>query len=307
MYYSDTATACPVEKAVLHTLYYFELFSWPLTAREVWLFSQKAATYDVLAAGLAALVEQGAVFQCEEFYLTRRETGWIARRREYEARADRFLPLAHRMAAFIGAFPFVRGVFVSGSLSKHSMAPDGDIDFFIITEPGRLWLSRTLMVLFKKIILFNSHKYFCINYFVDKEHLTIEEKNIFTATEIVTMLPMYGQEACGAFMHANRWARALLPNFPARNMASVPSTAHPGLLKRALEWGWGGWLGRWTDRQAMRLTLAFWRRKFRHLGPEIFDSALKSRPYLSKHHPQHFQQKVLKAYEARMGDANAKL
>lgn len=303
MHHSDTATACPVEKAVLHTLYYFELFSWPLTAREVWLFSQKAAPFEVLAAGLAGLVEQGAVFQSEGYYQTRQEPHWVKRRLDYEARADRFLPLAHRMAAFIGAFPFVRSVFVSGSLSKHSMAPDGDIDFFIITEPGRLWLSRTLMVLFKKIFLFNSHKYFCINYFVDTEHLIIAEKNIFTATEIVTMLPMYGRERCEAFLQANRWARTLLPNFPIRNTATVPPAAQPGLLKRALEWGLGGRLGRWMDRLAMRLTLAFWRRKFRHLGPGVFDTALKSRPYLSKHHPQHFQQKVLKAYEARIAGA----
>ena len=26
------------------------------------------------------------------------------------------------------------------------MAEDGDIDYFVITEPGRLWIARTLLI-----------------------------------------------------------------------------------------------------------------------------------------------------------------
>ena len=37
-------------------------------------------------------------------------------------------------------------------------------------------------------------KNFCINYFVDSENLEIQEKNIFTATELVTLLPTFGRE-----------------------------------------------------------------------------------------------------------------
>lgn len=292
-----------MEQAVLHALFYFELFSWPLTEQEVWHFTRQQTNQTNIGEQLSLWVKRGVVFQFGPYYQTQNDPLWVQRRLEYESRADRFLPIAHRMANFIGAFPFVRAVFVSGSLSKHSMPPDGDIDFFIVTAPGRLWLSRTLMVLFKKIWLFNSHKYFCINYFIDTEHLSIAEKNIFTATEIATMLPLYGREGCQAFGAANAWAWAELPNFLPRPLTSVALQPR-NRFKKMLEWMFGGQLGAWLDQHAMRLTLVFWRRKFKHFGPEAFDTSLKSRPYVSKHHPQHFQDKILTAYKKRIEQFN---
>ena len=85
-------------------------------------------------------------------------------------------------------FPFVRGVFLSGSISKGFMSESDDIDYFIITAPGRLWLTRTLLILFKKIFLFNSFRNFCLNYFIDSENLYIPEHNRYTATEIVFLI-----------------------------------------------------------------------------------------------------------------------
>ena len=91
----------------------------------------------------------------------------------------------------IKRFPFVRAVFLSGELSKNISSDDGDIDFMIVTEKNRLWICRTLLTFFKKIFLFNQKKYLCINYFVDEEHLHLPKKNIFTATEIAHVKPLF--------------------------------------------------------------------------------------------------------------------
>ena len=80
------------------------------------------------------------------------------------------------MTKFISKFPYVRAILLSGSISKGYMDKDSDVDYFIITQPNRLWVTRLLLMLFKKIFLFNSRKVFCINYFVDSEKLEIEEK-----------------------------------------------------------------------------------------------------------------------------------
>jgi hypothetical protein len=204
------------------------------------------------------------------------------------------------MARFIGAFPYIRGVFISGSLSKHCMSADSDIDFFIVTEPGRLWLARTLLVFFKKIFLFNSHKYFCVNYFVDAAHLEIEEKNLFTATETVTLLPMYGREQYESFVLANTWAHDFLPHSPQRPNDGTPPQRR-GFFKKTAEYLFNGWLGGWLDEQAMRLTVGHWRRKFRHFDDDTFDGAFKSRRHVSKHHPLYFQRSVLEQFERRLG------
>ncbi len=298
---------CPAERALLHTLLYFEIFSYPLTAEEAFHYcGEPCVSAQEVGEKLKSLVNQGHVFQFDDFFQTKNDAAWVLARAACNRRADQFMPIAHRRAKLISNFPFVRAVCVSGSLSKHSMRADGDIDFFVITAPGRLWLARTLLVLFKKLFLFNSHKYFCVNYFIDTDHLEIEEKNLFTATESVTLLPMYGQAVFEAFREANTWAWERYPNFPKRSTFDIPDHA-PGWLKRVLEAMLSGQLGTWLDAKAMRLTLGYWKKKFKHFDKDTFGIALKSRRYVSKHHPLHFQKKVLEAYEALVRERDERM
>lgn len=288
---------CQTERAVLQTLAYFEVFTYPLTQTEVFAFcGEVSATQTDVHERLQTLVAQGQIFQFGSFFQSKNDPNWALRRLDCNRRADNILPRARRMARFIGQFPYVRGVFVSGSLSKHCMGPNSDVDFFIVTETRRLWLARTLLAVFKKIFLLNSHKYFCINYFVDTKHLEIEEKNLFTATESVTLLPMWGAEYYEDFCRENGWAWLRYPHFAHRPTAEVPPHSRT-LLKKILEKILAGALGNWLDQKAMRLTVGFWKKKFQHLDNTTFDLALKSRRGVSKHHPLHFQQKVLEGFE----------
>ena len=285
---------------MLQTLVYFERFSYPLTAEEVFQFSASAGfTQESMTHALHEMVHKKQVFQYGDFFQTLEQPEWPRQRLENNRRAEHYLSIARRMARLIAAFPFVRAVMVSGSLSKHSMRADGDIDFFVVTAPGRLWLARTMLVCFKKLFLLNSRKYFCVNYFVDTEHLEIEEKNLFTATEVVTLLPMYGKELFLRFVKANHWAWTSFPNFPMRDTCETPAL-HLPWPKRALEYLLYGRLGKWLDRLCMRLTLAYWQKKFKHMPKETFELAFKSKPYVSKHHPLHFQAQVLESLEERL-------
>ena len=298
---SAASIPCPTQRAIQSALWYFEIFRYPLTADELYCYANcPGAPPAEFAEELEKLIEKGLVFTFDGFYQAQDDPTWAPRRHDLNLRAEAFLPVARRMSRLIGAFPFIRAVFVSGSLSKHSMPPDGDIDYFMITEPGRLWLARTLLVVFKKLFLFNSHKYFCVNYFIDTEHLEIEEKNLFTATETVTLLPLYGREWYERFCAANSWTAAYLPNAAKRPNHNTPLHQR-GWLKSGAEWLLRGSLGAWLDMKAMQITVAYWRRKFRHFDDQTFDNALKSRRYVSKHHPLYFQKKVLAAYSERQG------
>lgn len=133
-------------------------------------------TKDRLKLLIETLVDANYLYQYGHYYSISTNTDFIIQREENTRRALQIMPMARRMTKIISWFPFVRAVLISGSLSKNVITPDGDIDYFIITGRGRLWVTRTLLVLFKKIFLLNSHKYFCINYFIDDTHLEIEEK-----------------------------------------------------------------------------------------------------------------------------------
>jgi len=289
-----------IRQAVVRTLLYFDIFQYPLRAEEIERFlGQPAEETADLRADLAALVEEGTIEQRDGFFGFGDVQTAIARRRADNARAEQRIGKARRMSRFIGRFPFVRAVMLSGSISKGCLAKDGDIDYFVITEPGRLWIARTLLIGFKKLFLFNSRKDFCVNYFVDLDHLVIEDKNLFTATEVLTLVPTFNGAACARFFAANPWASGFLPNLAMPTVADIPTG--DGAIKRLLERAFRSGIGDELDEWCMLRTLRHWRGKFAELDRPEFDLALRTRKYVSKHHPRNFQQRVLDGYRDRLG------
>jgi hypothetical protein len=55
-------------------------------------------------------------------------------------------------------------------------------------------------------------------------------------------------------------------------------------------------MGEKLDTIFFRLTVKFWKKKFKHFDDSTFDFRLRSRKNVSKHHPLGFQEKVLSSY-----------
>jgi predicted nucleotidyltransferase len=288
------------QRKALHALIYFDLFNYPLKSDEIKLYSSVSKNTDVDKV-MIGLVDLGVVFKISEFYALSANPDHVQNRLRGNIAAVKMLRTAKRMSKFISRFPYVRLVSISGSLSKGYSDELGDIDYFIITKPGRLWIARSILITFKKVFLLNSKKYFCVNYFIDTDHLEIPDKNIFTATEVLTLVPMYDPEILSAFSKANSWASDFLPNLTPRSVDEV----HPRrsyLFKSMIEFFLNGVLGEKLDGFMMKMTMKRWQGKFDHFTPEYFEHALRSRKYVSKHHPQNFQKKVLDSLESSVYD-----
>ena len=289
-----------IQYQVLLPLLYFEIFSYPLTFDEIKNFSctQKINIQQIKSA-IDLMVKRGVLFNIEHYYLTQNRPDWVDARKDNNSRADKYIHKAHFMTRIIRRFPFVRAVLLSGSLSKRVMPKGGDIDYFIITHPNRLWIARTFLVVFKKLFLFNSKKYFCVNYFVDEQHLEIEEQNRFTATEVATLLPVYSRRHYDHFHLANQWIRNFFPHYPKQAPENIRAQK-PSKIQRLTEYLLNGSFGDMLDNWFMTKTISYWCRKFSEMDPESFSVALKSKRYVSKHHPQNFQKKVQAAFQDRV-------
>lgn len=285
--------------AIAKVLSYFDVFYFPLTSAEVLKFCSLKLTEQTLQEELNSLLAEGKIKRIGEYYLPvfSSETN-VSLRKENELRAQSIANKVKRYSKLISRFPFVECVCISGSYSKGVMSKDGDVDFFIVTKPGKLWLSRTLLVLFKKLVLFNSRKYFCVNYFIDSGNLTIPDTNIFSATEISTLIPMYNEALYAEFIEKNKWIKLHLPNIePIKNGNLSKGNS---ILKNFFEWSLSGAFGNWLDNVCFRLTLNRWKRKFAHFNESDFDLNMRTRKNVSKHHPQGFQSKVLNGLNERM-------
>lgn len=281
----------PARNEVLRNLLYAEVFRYPVLREEL-----RVSNYDasVLSDAVDALLNEGLIHEYEGFLFVFDECGKVALRNAGNQRAATALPKAKKIARFIYRFPFVEGVGISGSLSKGTLDEDGDFDYFVITRPNRLWLARTLLIAYKKVFLLNSRKQFCLNYFIDSDHLSIEDRNLFTATEVATLIPVCGN-ALVVFRNQNQW----IADFGKvqRPVTEELTDMKKNSVVRFFQWSMNGAIGEWFDRFCMKLTVRQWKRKFPHFSAEKFDLTLKSRPYISKHHPNDFQTKVLNRYD----------
>jgi hypothetical protein len=285
-------------QSFIRKLIYFDIFSHPLSAREIFEYCDAPDVEEKQGVWVLEQLKARQLIGYESgFYFIGDDLSKITKRRDANQLASQRMSDARRYASIAASFPFVRAVFISGTLSKHVMKPDSDIDFFIITEPGKLWICRALLTTYKKLILRNSHRNFCLNYFIDSDNLEIPDKNIFTATELVTLLPMYSYPLYEDFMAKNKWVRNEFPNFRLR---PEDAAILPGRVKRMLEFALNNRLGNFLDHISFSVILGFWKKKFRHLSDSSFALNFRSQKNVSKHHPYAFQERVISRYSEKI-------
>ena len=290
----------PIKRSILRTLAYYDIFSYPLTADEIYInLGDNHTSPEEIKKELESLSSDHIVYRKGDFFQLSNDDKYIYRRKSGNELAEKRLKTARRVSGFISRFPFIRGILLSGSISKGFMEEDSDIDYFVITYPNRVWFSRLMLMVFKKIFLFNSKKSFCINYFIDSENLEIQEKNIFTATEIVTLLPTFGVNVYEQFYNKNLWVRKFYPNFPMRDTNNVLDRKN-GIIKSLLEKFLENKLGDKFDDFAMALFDRFNKIKYKNYDREEFKLAFKSSKKESKHHPKFFQRKVLQEFDNKI-------
>jgi hypothetical protein len=250
-----------IEESILKTLLYFDLFDYPLTLEEIHQFIDQSLTKEELLDALLLCKSKKKVFQTDDFYSIQNNYSLAERRRKGNQQAAFLLNHANPISIRLYQFPFVRAIGISGSVSKNFADENADIDYFIITKANRLWIARTFMHLFKKIpFLKNRNYWYCMNYFVDESALEIEEKNIYTATELTTLMPMQGIDHIHKLHEANKWADSYFPNFNFKTQLKEDKpVSHP--IKLFFEFLLNNKFGDRLDNYFLKLTTRRWKLK----------------------------------------------
>ena len=150
-----------IKKNILATLAYFDVFNYPLTQSEIFLFLAKRYDLSVFSNAILSLVAEHAIYKFDNFYTLKNDINIAKRRTAGNTKAAELIKVAERVGNLLAKFPYVRGIGISGSLSKNFADDNSDIDLFIITAKNRLWIARTLMHAFKKLtFLVNRQDYF---------------------------------------------------------------------------------------------------------------------------------------------------
>lgn len=290
---------------ILRVVAYFDIFQYPVTLTEIRNFLPRPQTLPVFENNLRILVAEKRLYYHKGFYSLHNNGLLSHRRLEGNERARKLMPRAYKAGRLIYSFPFVRAVFISGSLSKNFADEKADIDFFIITKSNRLWISRTLLHLFKKLTYLTGQQHcFCMNYFVDEKAMCIHEQNIYTALEIATIVPVAGKAATIEFHQCNSWKARFFPSCEPQltDKGGEPQSNFKKWIEKLFHGGFADKLDDWL----MRLTTRRWNRKHRkgvrNRNGLVMD--LQTDKHFAKSNPGSFQERVLSLYERKLIELN---
>ncbi len=294
--------ASTLQRDIARTLLYFDIFRHPLRHAEIhkFLSSNSVTVEDIQNACSSEPLNRHVVEINGLVCLDKRKTGYIDERGKKEQRARRMWRIAVFMSCIIRRFPFIRGIFVSGELSKGVASEKSDIDFFVITAQNRVWITRTFFTLFKRLFLFNRKKLFCYNHITSEQYLEITDRNIYTAMEVATLRPIYNMPLYIQFMNANSWIKDYLPNSytlqPTPEGVEHKSPISERVISCFLSSENLDVIDLWLLSQWRNL----WCHRYRSLSSEKRERLFRCESHVSTAYVNDFFPKITQAYEQRL-------
>lgn len=292
-----------VVKSALAALLYYDIFNHPVTVEEVFAFMPtNSVTVDDVRGAVAndpRLIRRSWKNR-EMLLLPGKDDTVLTLRDEKERRARSLWKRADFVARFIAMFPFVRALFISGSLSKNAVGRGGDIDWFIVTAPGRLWICKAVLTFFRRVFLLNDTTYFCTNYYISADTLEIPDKNVFVATELATAQPMLNAGLCAQFQASNKWIRKFLPNVSFRGAERVVRGNVASVIRSLGEVFFAGEFGDYVEKRIHVMHERYFAKRHGSVPEKDFNLMYRARTNMCKIHHQNFQRRVLDEYGRRL-------
>ena len=297
---SPTGDCPPLATAILRTLLYADVFGVPLTVDEIHRYTERvsASRRDIVDALENVPWLRSRVVVDPPYVALARNADAFHLRQQRERASRELMPKARTYARRLAALPYVRMVALTGSLAVSNLRDgDDDIDFLVVTAPGRLWLARLLVVSLVHLGRLRGIS-LCPNYLLASDALGQTDRSLFTARELAQMIPLYGCDVYRDLLDANAWARAVLPN----GFSSDGALVYDGLsslvnwLKRVGESVLAGGIGDALERIEMK-------RKIRRLATSASRSGTASARFgasVCKGHLGDYGAQVRQAYMERL-------
>jgi hypothetical protein len=283
-----------LDRAVIEALAYADVFDWPLTADEIHRYLPVGATVDEVRASLASRRLRALVSAIDGFYVVQGRECLVEERGRRAAVSARLWPRAERYSRWIACLPWVRLVAVSGSLAVGAPTDAADVDLFVVSAEGRLWLTRALTIGVVKVASRSSPSrrvVLCPNYLVTTTALELTERDLFTAHELTQLVPLAGADTYRRLLDRNQWYRRYLPNHPGfvRSIGPLRGGRVRAAIERVLDNGLVGCIERWEMR-----------RKISRLTPQQPSAETRFDASVCKGHFEGHRHRAMNGYAARI-------
>ncbi len=197
-----------IERAILETLAYSDVFDYPLKLDELHRFLTRPALLEELTECLS---ESNFVEFKDGFHFIKGRADIVSLRLYRERISNKSFARALRYGRILGNLPFIRMVALTGSLALRNCNETGDYDYMLVAKAGRVWLARAFALALNRIAR-PFGETLCPNLIVSERTLEWTARNLYSAREICQMIPISGEDVYHRLRVANLWVNEFLPN-----------------------------------------------------------------------------------------------
>ena len=312
--------------SLLATFHYFDILGLAPSPFELWRYwinpnrfgslhvPQSAGTWSFFSGLLTALQSENLIMERGGFWRLKSAGGATRPRIESAKQVDRKLKRAREIIRALRGVPFLRTVFISGSVALGHAKAHSDIDVLIVAQEGRIWLTRTLVTFVLGLRRMWRHDRLtrdraCLNHYITHEHLNIQHPSLYNAFTYAHLIPLWesavlgpsphGKSLLGKFYEANDWLKDYLFKKPEPAVCRW-QVKDVGFTRRVRIFGerlLGGWVGN-------RLEFALGGFQRRRIKRDPRTTAPGGRVEVSEYalefHPESQEVKILAAYNERL-------
>ena len=167
-----------LEEAIYKTVAFFDVLDYCLTEEEICerLLGFRA-TKDEVLLGLAM---SSTIDTDGAYHYLKGRNGLVDIRITHGSFHEEMWKKAERLKWIFSITPFLRNVYVCNTLAMTQARPGSDIDLYIVTQPRRLFIARTWLLLLTQLLGVrrygsNIEGRLCLSFFVDEEHADLSE------------------------------------------------------------------------------------------------------------------------------------
>lgn len=182
MFNGSVKTEKELKEETTRVIVFFDLFDYPLTAYEIWKYLDYSGELLETINILNDLEHNGQknISQKDGLYFLSGREEIISVRQERHNYSLRKIKIARRFAKLFKLLPFVKAIILSNSIGQNNMRDGSDIDFLIITAPGRLWLVRLFCTGIAKLANSrptekNKRDKICLSFYLSAENMNLDE------------------------------------------------------------------------------------------------------------------------------------
>ncbi|MFA6994870.1 MAG: hypothetical protein WC249_00460 [Patescibacteria group bacterium] len=234
-------------RAIISVVAFFDMFEYPLTAYEIWENLDKSIELEkiykilepvtnnfIFSDGQNNNAYRLIIQQKNGFYFLNGRAEIVVTRQKRYNYFCRKVKIARRFTYLFSFFPFVRVVALANIIGAYNLHDGSDIDFFIITEPRRIWLSRLYCTGLAKILnsrpnIRTKKDKICLSFYLTQDYSNL------------TNLRLSGEDP-----YFDYWRRGLVllynknksyEHFLNNNSAAIDlKTIYPVVKKNCLDW-----------------------------------------------------------------------